>query len=241
MKLVGIDLAWQGDNNPSAIAVGDLSNDTLILQAVEPALFSLEDVLRYVRSLPKVRGIAVDAPLVINNETGQRQCERAINRDYADRKTTATSANLTLYPDAPSVQLSRGLEVDGFSLFDGLRWQVECAQSPAMIECFGLNERLQYKSGKVNDKKVGQIRLAGYLQRLEKSPVLKLVIPPFFKNNLTTENIASLKGKALKENEDALGAIMCLYIAALYEKQVPSKLYGTPNDGHLWVPTQVCL
>ena len=48
MKLAGVDLAWQGEHNPSAIV------EQLTKQA-------------------DLQGIAIDAPLIINNETGQRQ------------------------------------------------------------------------------------------------------------------------------------------------------------------------
>ena len=38
MKLAGIDLAWQSKNNPSGVAVGTLSGDTLDVTSLEPAI-----------------------------------------------------------------------------------------------------------------------------------------------------------------------------------------------------------
>ena len=45
MKLAGIDLAWQGDKNPSAIAIGTLGGSNLILEQLEPAILGMSNIL----------------------------------------------------------------------------------------------------------------------------------------------------------------------------------------------------
>ena len=59
--------------------------------------------------------VAVDAPLVISNMTGQRTCETAVGRRYGSRDASCHTSNLTLYPNAASVRLAIELQQDGFS------------------------------------------------------------------------------------------------------------------------------
>lgn len=66
------------------------------------------------------------------------------------------------------------------------------------------------------DRKLGQIELARLILSLERSRRLPLFIPKDLKRHLSREYILSLKGRLLKTNEDALDAILCLYIAGLY-------------------------
>jgi predicted RNase H-like nuclease len=46
-----------------------------------------------------------------------------------------------------------------------------------------------------------------------------------------------LKGQALKTNEDALDAIVCLYIAGLYAINHRGKTFGDLDLGYIWVPS----
>ncbi|MGC9492132.1 DUF429 domain-containing protein, partial [Vibrio genomosp. F10] len=103
MKLAGIDLAWQGDKNPSAIAIGSLGGSNLILEQLEPAILGMSNILEVIANQKEISGIAIDAPLVIKNQTGQRECEKSLSRDYGSRKASCHTSNLSLYPDALSV------------------------------------------------------------------------------------------------------------------------------------------
>ncbi|WP_341662805.1 DUF429 domain-containing protein [Vibrio sp.] len=86
MKLAGIDLAWNGEKNTSAIAVGSLIGNKLFLEAVEPAILGQKTIVEYLSSEEHLVGVAIDAPLIINNQTGQRECEKALSRTYSARK-----------------------------------------------------------------------------------------------------------------------------------------------------------
>ncbi|WP_256440527.1 DUF429 domain-containing protein [Jeotgalicoccus sp. WY2] len=73
MKFIGIDLAWTYKNE-SGICVMDESGEVLIL---ESAVFSDEEIINITKSYGDEKlYIAIDAPLVVNNETGSRQAER---------------------------------------------------------------------------------------------------------------------------------------------------------------------
>jgi predicted RNase H-like nuclease len=98
---------------------------------------------------------------------------------------------------------------------DSGKWQIECYPHPALIELFNLKKRHQYKKGRVVDKKRGQCQLAELLLNLTQSPVLRLTVPDGFSQPLRNDFIESLSGTTLKQNEDVLDAIVCLYARSI--------------------------
>jgi len=134
--------------------------------------------------------------------------------------------------------LSRKLEQEGFSHLGSKKWQIECYPHPAIIEIFGLEKRLPYKKGKVLEKKEGQKRLANFLKTLSGSKIFRL----FFEidvSNIDQKYIDTLRGKQLKNNEDALDSILCLYIAALYRLGIKSTTFGTLESSYIYVLSSV--
>ena len=85
-------------------------------------------------------------------------------------------------------------------------------------------------------KKEGQKQLASLIIQLSKAKELKLIIPEELQTSLNHEHITTLKGRALKTNEDNLDAIICLYTAGLFAKRSPGVTFGNKNDGAIWVP-----
>ncbi|MCH8536279.1 MAG: DUF429 domain-containing protein [Alkalimonas sp.] len=241
MRLAGIDLAWHNAKNPSAVAIALLRHKTLTVEAIAPSLEGPSGVADYLISLPDIFGISIDAPLIINNTTGQRPCERLLSVDYGSRHASCHTSNLTLYPHPSSVAFSEQLKVNGYEHLGRSKWQLECYPHPAIIECFNLPMRLKYKKGSVVDKKRGQIELAGLIKRLAQSSVLKFIIPNTMSFFLNEEHIHSLSGRALKENEDALDALICVYIAGLFQLSVAGTLYGDTDSGYIWVPQVCCI
>lgn len=241
MILAGVDLAWQSKKNPSAIASGELINNVLTVSMIEPAVYGIESVLATVKGIDKLTGIAIDASLIINNSSGMRQCEREIGCEYGARGATCHASNTTLYPNADSVYLSAQLLNSGFKHLKGDQWQIECYPHPALIEIFALSKRLKYKKGRVAEKRAGQIKLAALLRKLGDSRILQLAINDQAEEICNESAITALKGQALKSNEDALDAIVCLYIAGLYAIKYQGRIFGEPCSGYIWVPSGSCL
>ena len=79
------------------------------LEALE-TFYSKADVLALVRSHAGENNmrshagentiVAIDAPLIILNETGQRACETAVGKRYGNRHASCHTSNMTLYPDS---------------------------------------------------------------------------------------------------------------------------------------------
>ncbi len=237
--LAGVDLAWRSEKNPSAIAIGTLEGSVLTVDSISPSVCGVDQVFGKLADTPHLKGVAIDAPLIIVNETGQRECEREIGKVYGSRKASCHTSNLTLYPNANSVSLSNRLIDLGFQHLGEDQWQIECYPHPAIIEMFGLNERLKYKKGKVQEKREGQIGLAALIRQLENSNVVALSINDSIVYTDET-HIRTLSGQSLKSNEDALDAIICLYIAAMYELGIKGTTFGDNKSGHVWIPQTKC-
>lgn len=176
VELAGVDLAWMSERNATAMAFGHLEGRRLTVTAVLTGLTGLAAVSRELLDRPGLAGVAIDAPLIITNVSGQRDCERALSREYGARKASCHASNLGLYPDPASASLSDQLLGAGFEHLKpaGCRWQIECYPHPAIIELFDLPERLSYKKGTVRQRREGQVKLCEMLATLADAPVLAL-------------------------------------------------------------------
>ena len=241
MILAGVDLAWQSHKNPSAIASGNIVDNVLAVNMIHPAIYGIDSVFDTLMAIAQLSGIAIDASLIINNKSGMRPCEREISSCYGARGAACHASNTTLYPNADSVYLSKQLLNVGFNHLKSRRWQIECYPHPALIEIFTLSKRLKYKKGKVTEKRTGQKQLAALLLNLKHSNILSLILNDQASLIINGPRIDSLKGQALKSNEDALDAIICLYVAGLYAIKHRGQICGNLSSGYIWVPSGPCL
>lgn len=237
--LMGIDLAWLSDANGSGLAIGTLGGRQLSLERLYANVIGFDRVVDMIESQFGLRGLAIDAPLIINNAASSRPCEKALSKVYSPKWAGCHPSNLERYPDAASVRLGNILERRGFAHLgepaDG-KWQLECYPHPAIIELFGLEKRLAYKKGTAQQKKEGQIQLARYIRKLAESRVLTLAISPECELFFDEDHIHSLTGQAIKDNEDGLDAALCLYIAGLYAFGSAMQCFGDVDDGYIVVP-----
>jgi predicted RNase H-like nuclease len=240
---IGIDLAWRGDKNPSGGAVlrGDRQSAQLV--DVNSSLGSYSAVLSYINEHATASTfVAIDAPLIVNNRKGQRRCETLIGEDYGARHASCHTSNLTLYPRPAGVDLAKQLALRGFRHAsdpqdtEKQRVMFEVYPHPALLELFGLSRILKYKKGSVDARRSGQRELQ---QRLSE---LSLFDPPLectsrLSGFLTTDT-SSLRGAALKANEDALDAVLCAYIAYHYWFWGAGgiRLLGDLDSGYIVVP-----
>uniref|UniRef100_A0A486XV91 DUF429 domain-containing protein n=1 Tax=Rheinheimera sp. BAL341 TaxID=1708203 RepID=A0A486XV91_9GAMM len=230
---MGIDLAWHGVK-PSGVALGRLYDQTLYVDQLLSEVLTNNQLCSIVRDYNAL-GVAIDAPLIINNQNGMRECERQIGQLYGAKGASCHTANLTLFPNATSVQLSELLQKHHYEHIVGARWQIEVYPHPAIIELFNLDYRLAYKKGKVAERKAGQLLLASYLQSLGEQLPFTLRIDNDLPVALTEAAINDLRGEQLKQNEDKLDAIVCLVIAALHLLN-QTQVIGDDVSGYIVVP-----
>lgn len=235
MILAGVDLAW-GDKKPSAIAIGELQGNRVSAQQLDATLGGPDAVADRLGKTDALVGIAIDAPLIINNISGQRPCETALGRAYGARGCSCHTSNATRFPSATSVRLSSMLEARGFDHLRGDKWQIECYPHPAIVNLFQLTRVLKYKKGKVRDRREGQKFLAAQIRALSHCEQLELHVKPECGPILDSQFIDPLRGRDLKMNEDYLDSLICLYIAGLYAIGHSGELFGDTVSGYIWVP-----
>src|SRR6266851_5530825 len=107
---IGVDLAWKTDGNHSGIAVLVGDERQVQLSALADGLVSTEGVVQFIASHAATNSvIAVDASLVVRNQTGQRPCETQISKTFGRYHAACHTSNLTkLHADA-GMKLVRAL------------------------------------------------------------------------------------------------------------------------------------
>jgi predicted RNase H-like nuclease len=234
-RLAGFDMAWRPERNGSGFAVGQLDGDILVLESVQVAQNTIAQWIQVIAQ-ESLFGIAIDAPLIIHNQSGQRPCEAELNKVFRSAKAGCHPSNLSLYPDAASVTLGIKLVQQGFThLAQDQKFMLECYPHPSMVRLFDWSERLSYKRGSVELRKQGQVMLADAIVSLERAS-LAFHIPESRSECLQRDFIMSLRGRAVKQNEDALDALICLYIAALFATGAEGYTFGETDTGYVWVP-----
>ena len=112
---IGIDLAWQSDKNHTGIVVARGDDRGATAEVASAEIESLQGIVRFVEEHAASNTvIAIDAPLIIRNATGQRPCETEVSRRFGAQHAGAHSTNLSKYPGAPPCRLVEMLETVGF-------------------------------------------------------------------------------------------------------------------------------
>jgi predicted RNase H-like nuclease/cytidine deaminase len=240
---IGVDLAWKSERNPSGIAVmeGDRSGVQLTTISTLEAEASVLDFILHSSTTNTI--VAIDAPLIINNETGQRACESEVGRRYGNRDASCHTTNLTLYSDAASVALTTALLTGGFAHVDPATRDVsgklvaEVYPHAAMVALWDLPKVIKYKKGSLPLKRAGLEILTNYIRRLHESE------PQLLSNGLIRDvlgrDLNGLGGDALKRYEDQLDAIFCAYQAYYfwYWGWERNEIFGTLAGGYILNPT----
>ncbi|HEY9267798.1 MAG TPA: DUF429 domain-containing protein, partial [Mycobacterium sp.] len=145
MFFVGLDLAW-GQRKPTGVAAvddagrlvyaGSATDDTSIRAALAP--YTEGDCL-----------VAIDAPLIVTNPTGQRPAERELNADFGRFQAGAHPSNTGKpeFADVPrGARLARALDLDMDPRSTAPRRAIEVYPHPATIALFRLGRTLKYKA-----------------------------------------------------------------------------------------------
>ena len=177
---------------------------------------------------------AVDAPLVIRNQSSIRPAERELNADFRRFHAGCHAANLGRPFAQNVISFSRRLEALGFSHGASMtphqegRFQIEVHPHAATVSLFGLDRIVKYKRGTRAQRAQELRRLRklamSHLPRLD--PSLSALLPSV----PTTGN--------LKPTEDKIDAVLCAYIAAHWWvwTRRRNSLYGDQDNGYIVVP-----
>jgi predicted RNase H-like nuclease len=246
MFFIGIDLAWS-EKNSSGVAVieGQKDRARFICGASDIQRTSdiLEFILIQIKDNPAL--IAIDASLIVNNETGERKVETQLKKTFAAYHAVPYPSNRNLfqrlYGGIRGEQISKMLEKKGFQhnpyikKFEESKKFFEVFPHSAMVVIFNLKEILKYKPKKNRSYHLRWQEFETYqscLKNLEnREPSLNLP------HDIINANVRALKGKTLKQYEDLLDAIVCAYIAYYYWYEPGTcSVIGDLKDGYIVTP-----
>lgn len=245
MHFIGVDLAW-GQRGPSGVAVLDDRGRLVALTAVTSDEEITAAVAPYVlatsRRAPDVV-VAFDAPLVVRNDTGTREAERALNRDFRayEAGTHPTNRSKPEFADGP--RAGRLAAEWGLRLDPGAsgRRALEVYPHAATVALLRLGRTLKYKQSR--DRSFSQMRseMLRLIEGLEglgraRTPLL-VARRPIWEAIVDRVESAGRKSE-LRVVEDQLDAVVCAYVALLAQRE-PERMttYGSVEQGAIVTPT----
>lgn len=235
-RYLGIDLAWgEGTASRPAKETGLVCIDdsgTVLAAGWARGIDAVVDWIALNVELGAV--IAVDAPLVVFNETGTRECEREVAQRYGSWQVFANPSNLTRAWFG-GITLRIRLEALGYVYTDGI-----AATPPGAVtffECYPYttlvgapelsydDERPRYKRPNLAldaaDRRAFRAAQCDELLRrmsmlVEATPALDLLSHPVTAELVTEPS--PLKDAAYKHREDLLDAALCAWTASLWHR-----------------------
>ena len=240
MYFAGVDLAWAG-RNPTGVAVVDSGGALVSVCAVRDDDEILTALRPYVQDYCVV---AFDAPLVVNNPTGQRPAETALNRDFRSYEAGAHPCNtgkpeFADGPRAGRLAARLGLDLDPRS--PAARRAIEVYPHAATVALFCLERTLKYKAkpGRTIDRlKSELLLLMDGVERLAHAPVPLRVDGHDGWLALRRAVTAASRKSELRRAEDPVDAVVCAYVA-LYAQRKPGNvtIYGDLDTGYIVAPS----
>lgn len=234
LHFVGVDLAW-GQRSPTGVAVIDASGALCHVGVAGGD----DDVLAQIA--PYVKGdcvVAIDAPLVVTNPSGNRPCEAALNRDFRrfDAGTHPANTGLAWFADGGrGARLCTALGLDLDPRSPAPRKAIEVYPHAASVVLFGLDKTLKYKQKQgrdLNDLRSELLRLMDFLEGLD-----DLTLDSEDWTALKTAVRDATRKSQLRRAEDPVDAVLCAYIA-WYATNRPRDvaIYGDTDTGCIVTP-----
>ncbi len=245
LVFVGLDLAWSAANPSAAVALAWDGQTGRAFRWAE-RLRADSEILKFVAEATGAGAalVAVDAPLLVPNETGTRPCDRELSRFYRRSQAQAYPANRArLGPVVRGEVLVRKLRRRGFrhhpqvAAQKPVRQVVEVFPHPAMVELFGLRQILRYKARPARSLAFRWEELRRYQELLLS---LEKATPGLEAPEILSLDPAAKKGRALKSLEDLLDALFCAYIALHLWYWGPQgyRCFGDAEHGYILVPVK---
>ncbi|POH67744.1 DUF429 domain-containing protein [Cryobacterium zongtaii] len=241
-RFLGVDLAWAEGTaakpaNESGLACIDETGRVIDAGWAR----GIDEVVDWIQRLGEPGAVlAIDAPLVVNNATGMRECERETGSRYGRWHVAANASNQAL-PRLGGVTLRGRLEQLGWAYTDGLA--PVGAQMCSFLECYPYTTLVGAPEFGYDDKRPRYKRMGSALpileRRAERAVVcddliermwrLNAASPPLdlathaVSDSLVTEP-TPLADAAYKHREDLIDALLCAWTASLWHR------YGTARS-----------
>ena len=241
VHFVGVDLAW-GGNKPTGLAVLDDSGVLVHVCAVRTDEQIAEELAPYTSGDCLV---AIDAPLIVRNATGNRPAEAALNRDFAPFDAGAHPANTSKPEFAGTTRGARVSALLGLDMNPTSRRRrraIEVYPHPATVALFRLGRTLKYKNKPGRDFATLRnelLVLIGLIEGLDAAEPRLVVDAPGSRWPALRAAVEDAARKSeLRTVEDQVDAVVCAYVALLAVREPKSiTVYGDFADGYIVTPT----
>ena len=140
MDYVGIDLAW-GERARTGVAVLDQAGQLVSCASV----ITDDELAARLPAAGRAVVVAVDAPLIVRNESGQRRCEKRVGQLFGHAHAGAHPSNLSRALFRPEPRGARLARRFGWVMDPQVRPDestsvcIEVYPHPAMVVLFGLD------------------------------------------------------------------------------------------------------
>ena len=238
MHYVGVDLAW-GERKPTGLAVLDATGHLLAVSAVRTDEEIVAALAPYVAEECLV---AIDAPLIVRNPTGNRPAEKQLNKDFARFDAGAHPSNtgkpeFAEQPRAARVAALLGLDINPWS--GRQRRGIEVYPHPATVALFRLGRTLKYKDKPGRDLEQLRAELFVLMRLVEglasAEPALHVDVPAW---RALRQGVADAARKSeLRVVEDQVDAVVCAYVAMFADlRRNDTVVYGDLESGYIVTP-----
>jgi predicted RNase H-like nuclease len=237
VRFIGLDLAW-GERARTGVAALDAAGRLVTCASVraddEIAAFAAEHA-------PGDCVLAIDAPLIVPNEAGQRVAERLVAERfgrYAAGAYPANRANPLFNPLPRALRLAGRLGCETDPASPGRRVAIEVYPHAASVVLFGLDRTLPYKS---RHRRTFEVRVAAF-SRLIGLVEVRLADPLRPADCRRWRELAGLAAAAsrpadLERIEDEVDAVICAYLAWLWHADPESCwVLGDVTTGYIVTP-----
>lgn|SRR3989338_2272497 len=244
MLFVGIDLAWSPKNGSGiAILDADQRKAKVVYCGIAHSDSEILDAVSlHVKDKPAF--IAIDAPLIVPNETGRRDAEKYVGMLFRKYDAGAHPSNRQRLSQWSGTirgeEIGKGLEGTGFvhdpniEKYEKSRKFFEVFPHPSMVVLFSLDHIIQYKAKPHRDYEFRWNEFKRYQKLLLGLKDLK--IP----EEIIGTDVTLLRSDKLKNYEDMLDGIFCAYIAYTAWKS-PERccVIGDMNKGYILTPVML--
>jgi len=218
VKFVGLDLAW-GERSRTGVAVLDEEGRLSRCSSVVPDA----EIEAALPPLGTAVVVAVDAPLIVRNETGQRLCEKRVGQLYGYAHASAHTSNRSRALFRPEPRGARLAARFGWDMDPHVRPGentsvcIEVYPHPAMVVLFGLQRVIPYKAKPGRDLRFLREQHLILLDHMERTCGALLHLDESDDWRRLRDGVRSATRKVdLRVVEDQVDAVFCAFLAWMW-------------------------
>jgi predicted RNase H-like nuclease len=241
MKFIGIDLAWTYKNETGVCVISENGE----IELLSSAILSNEDLIAIIKSYNhEPVCVAIDAPLIVNNENGSRDAERSLmsnkingfnlslftaSRNFLTKTYGEIRGEVLLniiLREIPDIRVDTTVIEGKSSIVETFPTAVCCGAFPDIFPV-KYKKKVPYKESRYQMK-----RLLDRLRILEEKE-------GFVYNLISKLQIDELEltSKNHKHIEDKVDAFLSAYCVYLIHKKIATRMtFGNIKDGFITIP-----